>query len=208
MTPHRLTSGRVLAFAVVLTWVGLSGAAAQFLPMPGQSGVFPPPPAPGQSQSSPFPPAPQPGQQAPRAGGASPFPPPGASQSVCETFPAIRDAAEKDARAIQAAGERKATPEEVCPLFRRFAAKESRMVKFMVDHQKTCGVPPDAVKQVRANHARTVQIRNDVCNAASAPAPAGPSLSDALGGPIIADDTSAQRGFGTFETLTGNPFRR
>ena len=38
---------------------------------------------------------------------------------------------------------------------------------------------------------------------------AAPTLSDALGGPIIADDQSAkQPGRGTFDTLTGNALQR
>ena len=38
---------------------------------------------------------------------------------------------------------------------------------------------------------------------------AGPTLSDALGGPVIADDTSAKLpGRGTFDTLTGNALQR
>jgi hypothetical protein len=196
MSPRRLTLNCTLALAGLLAIAGSSVALAQFLPNPGQSAGFPP-------GSNPFPPPPGSGQQQPQSGA---FPPPG-NQQVCATFPAIRDDAEKGAMAIKAASDRKATREEVCPLFKNFAAKESRLVQFLVKHQSTCGVPPDAVKQARANHARTIQIRNQVC-AAGPSAPAGPSLSDALGGPIIADDTSIKPGRGTFDTLTGNPLSR
>jgi hypothetical protein len=221
MTPHRLPVARTLACACVLVLAGLSAAGAQFLPGPGQSmppaqfplppgasnSAFPPPP--GQSRSQPrqdsaFPPPP--GQSRPRAGQASAFPPPG-GQSICATFPGIRSEVEKSVQAIQAAGKRKATREQVCPLFKSFAIREARMVKFLVTNQRTCGVPPQAIKAAKANHAKTLQIRNQVCSAA--PAPAGPTLSDALGGPIIADDTSAkQPGRGTFDTLTGNALAR
>jgi hypothetical protein len=238
MSPRRLTRCRTLALAGVLVLAGQTAlistaAMAQFLPGPGQSqqfppgaSPFPPPPGPGGQQAapgaSPFPPPPGPGgQQA--APGASPFPPPGSggrqaapsgafpppsgNQQVCATFPGIRDAAEKSMMAIQAASERKASREEVCPLFRTFAVREARLVNFLAKNQATCGVPPQAVKEARANHARTIQIRNQVC-AAGPSAPSGPSLSDALGGPIIADDTSVKRGHGTFDTLTGNPLAR
>src|SRR5690348_15693074 len=61
MTPYRLPGGRVLAVACVLVGAGLSQAAAQFPPPPGQtqpaqSSPFPPPP--GAQQSSVFPPPP------------------------------------------------------------------------------------------------------------------------------------------------------
>ena len=54
-----------------------------------------------------------------------------------------------------------------------------------------------------------MRIRNNVAAPAPAGAARGPTLSDALGGPIIADDTSAkQPGRGTFDTLTGNALQR
>src|ERR1700716_1699653 len=64
MTPYRLPLGRILAVACVLVGAGLSQAAAQFPPPPGQSApaqaapgsAFPPPP--GAQQSSAFPPPP------------------------------------------------------------------------------------------------------------------------------------------------------
>src|SRR5258708_39252540 len=72
MTPYRLPRGRILALACVLVGAGLSEAAAQFPPPPGQTApakaapgsAFPPPP--GQRQQDPaF--SPPPGQAAPTA---------------------------------------------------------------------------------------------------------------------------------------------
>jgi hypothetical protein len=212
MTTNRLPPHLALACGLLLA--GLSQAFAQFLPGPGQasppaqfppaqgpSGAFPPPPG----QPGAFPPPPGRTGGAP-AGGASPFPPPG-GQSVCATFPSLRGEVEKAGLAIKAASERKATREEVCPLFKTFAAREAKMVKFLVSNQSTCSIPGDAIKNAKSSHAKTLQIRNQVCNPAAA-APAGPSLSDVLGGPIIADDTSTQKRGGTFETLTGNALSR
>jgi hypothetical protein len=208
MTPHRpplrLPVAQTLACACILVLAGLSAAPAQFLPGPGQStpaSQFPP----VSGQSSPFPPPP--GQSGPQGGRAAGFPPP-ARQSVCETFPAIRSEVEKGGQAIQAAGQRKASREEVCPLFKHYVNTEAKMIKFLVSNQTACGVPADAIKAAKASHAKAVQIRNNVCSAGPA-APTGPTLSDALGGPIIADDTSAkQPGRGTFDTLTGNVLSR
>jgi hypothetical protein len=132
---------------------------------------------------------------------------PSEAQKVCLTFPSIREDVEKGAAGIRAASDRKATREEVCPLFKSFAAKEAKMVKFLETNQKVCGIPPNIIPQVKQNHAKTIQIRNAVCSAAPS-APSGPTLSDALGGPIIADDTNVRTGRGTFDTLTGNALQR
>lgn len=204
MTTHRLPRYPTLACACVLVLAGLSEAGAQFLPGPGQTapaGQFPP----ISGQSSPFPPPPG-SSQPPQA---SAFPPPGGDQSVCATFPALRSEAEKSALAIRTAGERKAEREEVCNLFKAFTAKEAKVVKFLETNQQVCGVPPQAVKVAKANHSKSLEIRNKVCSAGPSGPPPGPTLSDALGGPIIADDAAAkQPGRGTFDTLTGNVLSR
>ena len=87
------------------------------------------------------------------------------------TFPALREDVEKSAAVIKAASERKASREEVCPLFKSFAAKEAKMVAFLETNQKLCGVPPKIITQVKTNHASTIRIRNTVCSAG----PAGPA---------------------------------
>jgi hypothetical protein len=124
------------------------------------------------------------------------------------TFPALREDVEKGAQVIKAASERKASREEVCPIFKNFAVKEAKMVAFLETNQKLCGVPPNIIKSMRTNHAATIRIRNTVCSAGPGPVGA-PTLSDALGGPIIADDQSAKLpGRGTFDTLTGNALQK
>lgn len=226
MKPNRLHRCRMLAAACVLVVAGLSEAAAQFPPVPGQApsqaasgSVFPPPPgqAPAQRQDPAFPPPPGQSQGA-APGGFSPAQPggfggggpgPSEAQKVCLTFPSIREDVEKGAAVIRAAGDRKAPREEVCPLFKSFAAKEGKMVSFLETNQRLCGVPPKIVTQVKANHAKTIQLRNTVCSTGPVGPAAGPTLSDALGGPVIADDTSAKLpGRGTFDTLTGNALQR
>ena len=191
MTPYRLPLGRILALACVLVGAGLSEAAAQFPPPPGQTApaqaapgsVFPPPPGQRQQDSA-FPSPPGQGSAptsitvGPSGGGFGP--------------PA-----------------RKASREEVCPIFKSFAVKEAKMVTFLETNQKLCGVPPNIITQMKTNHAATIRIRTAVCSAAPAGPSAAPTLSDALGGPIIADDQSAKLpGRGTFDTLTGNALQK
>jgi hypothetical protein len=125
------------------------------------------------------------------------------------TFPALREDVEKGAAGIKAASARKASREEVCPMFKAFAIKEAKMVAFLETNQKLCGVPPNIIASMKTNHATTIKIRNAVCSAAPAGPSAVPTLSDALGGPIIADDQSAKvPGRGTFDTLTGNALQK
>jgi hypothetical protein len=226
---------RAMALLSALTLAGLTEAAAQFPPPPGQSAPanqsspFPPPPGQQQQQqSSPFPPPgsgqqqqsspfPSPGQSSafPATGGSfspggpRPGPPPPGAQPppVCLQFPPIREQAEKDGGAIKIASDRKATREEICALFTKFVGSESKMVQFLVTNQKICGVPPDAIKHVRGQHAKSQQIRKQVCSAGPAGGPSGPSLSDALGGPALPDE-KPKPGRGTFDTLTGSPLAR
>jgi len=225
MTQLRLPRYRTAVGACVLVLSGLSGALAQQGASP-----FPPPPAPGQQtgqSSSVFPPPP--GQvRAPAAGGFTAAPQgggfsaapqgggfgapggagPSEAQKVCLNFPSIREEVEKGAATIKAASERKATREEVCPLFKSFALKEAKLVKFLVTNEKLCGVPPKVITQVKSNHSSTIKIRNQVCSNAPSGPPPGPTLSDALGGPVIADDPTVNKGRGTFDTLTGNVLSR
>jgi hypothetical protein len=245
MKPIRLQGCRIAAAACVLVVAGLSQAAAQFPPPPGQAAAqrdsaFPPPPSQGQAagQEDPaFPPAPAPGQPSgptrvtvgpaggggfgpPSSGGGFSAPAPGGgfsggppaqiseAQRICTTFPALREEMEKSGGLIRAASARKATREEVCPLFKNFTVKEAKMLAFLETNQRLCGVPPKVITQIKMSHAKTIQIRNNVCSAAPA-GTAAPTLSDALGGPIIADDTSAKLpGRGTFDTLTGNALQK
>ena len=177
MKPNRLHRCRILAAACVLVVAGLSEAAAQFPPVPGQapgqaasgsafpppgaqqSSAFPPPPgqAPAQRQDSAFPPPPGQSQGA-APGGFSPAQPggfggggpgPSEAQKVCLNFPSLREDVEKGAAVIRAASGRKASREEVCPLFKSFAAKESKMISFLETNQKVCGVPPKIITQAR-----------------------------------------------------------
>ena len=215
-TKEWTVSIRAAAIACVLIGAGVSQAQAQF-PAPG-GGASPFPPPPGQTSqpgNDPFPPAPGgPPRSGAAGGGPSPFPEPGGggggppgggNTALCMKFPEIRADTEKAAGAIRAAGEKKLSREEVCPLFQKFAASEARMLKFLSDNQRNCGVPPDAIKTVKTNHARTLQMRTAVCSAAPR---MGPSLSDALSSPILPDADEKKPGRGTFDTLTGNPLTR
>jgi hypothetical protein len=127
-------------------------------------------------------------------------------------FMPLRQDAEKKAGAIKAAAAKKSQP-VICNAFKTFAAAEAKMVKFVTDNGASCGIPPDATKNIKANHAKTIEIRDKVCSAnpAAAAGPRTPSLSDALGTSSRLPDTSSpqtQKGGATFNTLTGNALQR
>lgn len=202
-----------------------------FPPPPSQPAAFPPPPAQNQAAPAPAPqqqafPAPaarqqafpdpgaQPGGFSPSSGGFSPAPGMGGPQAapdvpkICLTFPALGKDMEEGLKAVNDAGQRKAAREEACPLFKALVAKENKALKFLETNRTLCRIPPNFIKQLAERHSHIVKITKVVCSAAP-PGAAGPTLSDALGGPTIADDTSAKLpGRGTFDTLTGNALQR
>ena len=135
--------------------------------------------------------------------GAPTQPPPG-----CQQLLTMRDETQKAGQAIQQANERKANVQIACRLFRTFLATEAKFMRAMEEHSQQCGVPPQALKQVKDGHIKASEIGKQVCEAAAqGPRPAGPSLSDALGANFTVPDTKDKRG-GTFDTLTGNALAR
>ena len=80
-------------------------------------------------------------------------------------------------------------------------------MKALEEQSVTCGVPPEAIKQVKLGHSKASETAKNVCDAA-AQRPAGPSLSDALGATPTVPNTSSSHGQGTFDTLMGSPLVR
>ena len=238
MTPHRLSAHSDLACAVLGCWPGprrLVGerrrnsrrrratrrSPVPDFPRPDRPGIEP---IPARRRANPLQridsrrrlrPADHPHVRDARPGELSQpqqsGPPPGSPQAVCMTFPRCARTPRR-ARCSHPGGRRaqgrRARRSARCSRASRLKEAQDAQVP---------GDQPDALRRaarrpspsIKANHAKTIQIRNQVCSAAPVAAPAGPSFSDALGGPIIADDTSAkQPGRGTFDTLTGNALSR
>jgi hypothetical protein len=198
-------------------------------------GAFPAPLPNGQaapSNASPFPPV---NGAAPTAsvGGPSPFPSAGAAPiagSAFERGPAppsqaggppddcmkkfqpLREEAEKRGKAIKAAGERKAAPDEACKLIGNFGQAEIKMIKFVETNAARCGIPPTVAEQMKTGHKNTESMQKKVCAAAQQVqqrGPAGPSLSEVLGSSAAAPEaTAAKKGGSTFDTLNGNVLTR
>lgn len=150
---------------------------------------------------------------APGPGGGFGAPQQGAgnAQFCSENFLPLRKDAETRAAGIKAAADRKAQRDELCDAFKAYVTAEAKVVKFVQDNQSTCGIPTEAVKAMKANHSKSITVRNQVCNAARAGVPAAraPSFSDALGTSRLPDASTATTSKGTtFDTLTGNPLSR
>jgi hypothetical protein len=131
--------------------------------------------------------------------------------AACQQLLAIRDEVGKHGKALQAAGEKKVPPEELCRLFKAFLAAEGKMVKGLQENSQTCGVPQEVLKQVKEGHGKATEVGKKVCEAAAqGPRTAAPSLADALGAtPTVPDASGASRkGASTFDTLSGSPLAR
>ncbi len=103
-----------------------------------------------------------------------------------EKFAPLRQDAEKRAKMIQAASERKAPPQEACGLIKAYVQAESKLVNYVTTKQTACGIPAEIPKQLKANQGRSQQMMKVVCQAAAQPqggggAAAAPSLSEVLG---------------------------
>lgn len=182
-----MTIGRALPLVLVLLLLSFASASAQFGGMPGMG-------MPGSS----------PGGFSPGFG-AQPQQPPAA----CQNLLTLRDETQKAGNALKVAGDKKAPPDEVCKLFKNFMAAEVKMIKGLEDGAQLCGVPPDAIKSVKAQHASVQKVAKNVCDAAAqGPRQTGPSFSEALGSTPTVPDNATKRGFGTFDTLSGSQLAR
>lgn len=125
----------------------------------------------------------------------------------------LREAVEKQGLSVKAAIDRKADPIALCKELKQMTSTEAKFVKYLKDNQTWCQIPPQAVEQVAASQAHTTKIRDQVCNAAARgppqrQIPAGPGLSDALGTSRAPTPSTTKKGHGTFDTLTGSPFKQ
>ena len=186
-----MTSGRALPVTLAFVALSIAPAYAQFggmgMGMPGSPGMS----APQSAPMTPF--------------GAQPQQPPAA----CQKLIAMRDETQKAGAALKAAGEKKAPPEEACKLFKVFVAAENKMIKGLEENSQACGVPPEAIKQVKAQHVNVGKMAKQVCDAAAqGPRPSGPSFSEVLGSTPSVSDNNTKSGYGTFDTLSGSQLLR
>lgn len=147
-------------------------------------------------------------QMQPRQAPASPFDQPLQQQDeppCMKDFAKLRDEVEKHGAAVMAAQKAKVALPEACRLLTVFAASQEKMLAYAKKNETWCGIPPQLIQQISLGHANVAKARTKVCQMAAQPQrQQGPSLSDALGGPIP-DSSNIKTGRGTFDTLTGTP---
>ncbi len=153
-----------------------------------------------------FPPPPpmMPGGSAGVAPSSPPAGPPGGVQ--CNDFVNLTTEAKKRSDLVGAAVKNKAERKELCTLMTNFVTAESKVMKFLEDNKKWCGVPDQIIAASRAGHEKALKFRTAACE--EGPHPKTPTLSDAIKAPTVDSAKNTKTGRGTFDTLTGNPLAR
>lgn len=221
-----------VAVAIAVLDAGVAVAQGAFpAPLPGQAAApaapanaspFPgPPSAPQSGAPSPFPSAGAPSAfpsagAAPLSGGGgafSPAPPTAGGSDACmKGFIPLREEAEKRGKAIKAASDRKAGPDEACKLIGSFSAAEVKMIKYIEANSAKCQIPPQVGDQMKNGHKQTEAMQQKVCSMAQQMAQqkqaAQPSLSEVLGSSAMPEAQTTRKGGSTFDTLNGNVLTR
>ena len=125
----------------------------------------------------------------------------------CSQFVVLNEETQKKANAVTAAMKAKTDRKQVCELMKVFVAAEAKVVNFLVTNQTWCGVPPQAVATAKVNHEKSIKFRDSACT--EAPQARAPTLSDAIKTePVDSATNTKTGGYGTFNSLTGNPLGR
>jgi hypothetical protein len=128
--------------------------------------------------------------QGPHVNGAAPFASLGASAAsqagsrsdACTNgFAPLREEAEKRAKLVKAASDRKAPPDEACKLIGNFGQAELKMIKYVETNSAKCGIPPQIAERLRTGHRNTDKIQKQVCTMAQRRPSAGSDRDEVLG---------------------------
>jgi hypothetical protein len=201
-----MTSARALALALAVAAGSAAAANAQTAPWPTDAPqAQQPSPWPGSAPTQPIA-----APAGPMMGGPA-MPPPNATQQQClEQFTEFRSEVEKRAMAAKTASEKHVTRDEMCKLVTAYSGAEAKWIKFSDDNMARCGIPKQAIEQIKSVHVHTADARKKICAAGPAQAgPATPTLSDALGTVSLPNqETEKRKPGGTLDTLTGNALSR
>jgi len=175
-----MTLGRIAPLATLM-WIGLTVAAWAQMPTPDGQGAGPMMMlAPPQQQSMP--------------------------PCMAEFVP-LRDSAQKKAHIVEDGIKRQVGPQQLCALFNTFTEAEAKVVKFIEAHARSCGIPEQAVTVTKSNHAKTMEKRQQICQAAAFGERRGPGLGEALGMRAVPTPETTSKG-GAFDTMSGSPLAR
>jgi hypothetical protein len=93
-------------------------------------------------------------------------------------FAELRDDVQKRGLAAKAAGQRKASREEMCKHITAYSAAELKWVKYTEDNVTSCAIPTELVSQLKQVHSNTEQIKEKICAREFGQRMAGKSLLD------------------------------
>jgi hypothetical protein len=91
-------------------------------------------------------------------------------------FAELRDDVQKRGLASKAAGQRKASREEMCKHITAYSAAELKWVKYAEDNVTSCAIPTELVSQLKKAHSNTEQIKEKLCASVFDQAMVGKSL--------------------------------
>jgi hypothetical protein len=84
-------------------------------------------------------------------------------QDCVAEFARLRVDVQKKGLAAKAAGERKASREEMCQHITAYSSVESKWVQFTESNVTLCGIPADVLQTLKDVHRNTEQTRNKIC---------------------------------------------
>jgi hypothetical protein len=91
-------------------------------------------------------------------------------------FAELRDDVQKRGLAAKAAGQRKASREEMCKNITAYGAAQLKWVKYSEDNVTSCAIPTELVSQLKQAHSNTEQIKEKICASVFDQAMVGKSL--------------------------------
>jgi hypothetical protein len=127
-----------------------------------------------------------------------------------EEFSKLRTEVEKRGVAAKGASERHAPREEFCKVITALAVAAEKWAKYTESKAKGCGIPGDAITQIKAQSEHLGKIKTQICNAGPSPAAGPPSLSEALGtdrAPLDDGNKATAKRGGVLDSMTGAPTR-
>ena len=214
-----ISASLIAAAPAAAQWIGTPGGGAGDDAAAAPAPSAAPAPAPEMAPSLPTPDMsqPLPGGFAPGGFSAVPAPQSGpspADMADCEAqVGKLRGDLESRNEGLRKAAERKAPPSEICPLFRGFATAQQKFYNYLTTNKTKCGVPDEALSDLKKNSNQVVSIRDKVCKAAQleqSGGPAGPppqgAVAAGLGLSSGLPNVDGGKG-GVFDTLGGSALR-
>ena len=159
-----VTAYRLLPLiAIMILQLGQSAAQTSLRPTDPASAAQPAWPGEPPPPASPAPPLPLTGGAVPPLPVASPLGVGGGVSPCMEEFAKLRDEVQKRGLAAKAAGQAKASREEMCKHITAYSAAELKWVKYTEANVTSCSIPTEVVQQLKQVHTNTEQTKGRIC---------------------------------------------